>query len=282
MNAKQLELDEERASHSTTKTSNAETLSVYKETQHQVNKETAEEAVARLLSAKNEYLENLSDQKKSSSLELENEKREHSAELAALQEGGEKTLSEKINSISQAHERTITSLKSSHGRELQDVKSDAARELVQTEGAAARAAATAATTLQKEMRVQKTTLILLAANMNVTIGTQKKLDATRQALNVATKSSKDAATLALRERAALLSRLHLMGANVKHLNEELHSLSEDNSKLLNGFMFLGFVLWFLISQVSNKEGEKYEVDDDDSEEEDESEEDEDESEEDEE
>ena len=47
--------------------------------------------------------------------------------------------------------------------------------------------------------------------------------------------------LALREKAALMSRLHVLGANVKHLHETLTHASEDYTKLLSTFIVLAFV-----------------------------------------
>ena len=47
--------------------------------------------------------------------------------------------------------------------------------------------------------------------------------------------------LALREKAALMSRLHVLGADVKHLHETLTQASEDYSKLLATFIVLAFV-----------------------------------------
>ena len=170
-----------------------------------------------------------------------------------------------------------------------------------TKKAAATAAATAAAALEKEMKVQKTTIILLSANMKVTVDLQKKLDATRQGsifffflfsflffssrlqsmgtvqltekkkkniffyvfffffklffffllfccseLNLVTDAATDAKMLALREKAALMSRLHVLGANVKHLHETLTHASEDYTKLLSTFIVLAFVSDHLI------------------------------------
>ena len=152
------------------------------------------------------------------------------------------------------------------------------------------------------MKVQKTTIILLSANMKVTVDLQKKLDATRQGsiffffivvsffsffarlqsmgteekkkkkkkyfssfkflrffffllfrcseLNLVTDAATDAKMLALREKAALMSRLHVLGADVKHLHETLTQASEDYSKLLATFIVLAFVRYSIFWNLS--------------------------------
>ena len=65
-------------------------------------------------------------------------------------------------------------------------------------------------------------------------------------LNLVTDAATDAKMLALREKAALMSRLHVLGANVKHLHETLTHASEDYTKLLSTFIVLAFVSDHLI------------------------------------
>ena len=122
MNGKQSELDNERAAHSTTKTTNQEEFASYKEEQHRSNQETARKFEERLKSAKEDFHENLNDQKKAAATELANEKKEHAVELNAMKADSEQTLAEKVTVISKAHESTITLLKQSFGAELKDVK----------------------------------------------------------------------------------------------------------------------------------------------------------------
>ena len=69
-------------------------------------------------------------------------------------------------------------------------------------------------------------------------------------LNLVTDAATDAKMLALREKAALMSRLHVLGADVKHLHETLTQASEDYSKLLATFIVLAFVRYSIFWNLS--------------------------------